>query len=127
MITKEDVMQAIINRITLGVYGIGDRLPSVRQLASEIGSNRNTVNKAYQMLLELGIIESNATGRRGYSVKSVDQLGKQSQDELLEYFYQRSINLVWQGMAAGITHDEMLDQLKTAIGNRDDQVIPSTV
>ena len=116
LITKEEVMQAIINRITSGIYGIGDRLPSIRQLANEIGSNRNTVNKAYKMLLELGIIESSSTGRRGYSVKSVNQLGKQSKDELLEYFYQRSINLVWQGMAAGITHDEMLNQLKTAFG-----------
>jgi DNA-binding transcriptional regulator YhcF (GntR family) len=49
LVTAEEVMQAIIHRITTGKYAPGDRLPSVRDLANEIGSNRNTVNKAYQM------------------------------------------------------------------------------
>jgi len=114
LITKEDVSQAIIHRITSGVYSTGDRIPSVRQLAQEIGSNRNTVNKAYQMLLELGIIESTSSGRRGFSVKNVDQLGIRSKGELLDYFYKRSVNLVWQSMAAGVSDDEMLDQIKVA-------------
>ena len=114
LVTAEDVMQAIMHRITTGVYVPGDRLPSVRQLAQEIGSNRNTVNKAYQMLLELGVIASNPSGRRGFSVKNVPQFGQQSKGELLDYFYHKSVNLVWQGMAAGITSVEMLDQLKAA-------------
>ncbi len=32
----------------------GDRLPPVRQLADNLGVNRNTVAKAYAMLRELG-------------------------------------------------------------------------
>ena len=116
LVTAENVMQAIMHRIAMGIYAPGDKLPSVRQLAQEIGSNRNTVNKAYQMLLGLGIIASNAGGRRGYSVKNRAQFGQQSKDELLDYFYQRSINLMWQGMASGITSAEMLDKVKAAFG-----------
>jgi DNA-binding transcriptional regulator YhcF (GntR family) len=116
LVTAEEVRQAIMHRITSGVYMPGDRLPSVRQLAQEIGSNRNTVNKAYQMLLDLGVIASNSSGRRGFSVKNVPQFGQQSKGELLEYFYHKSVDLVWQGMAAGITSDEMFDQLKAAYG-----------
>ncbi|MFG1605887.1 GntR family transcriptional regulator [Actinoplanes sp. NPDC049265] len=36
----------------------GDRLPPVRQLADNLGVNRNTVAKAYAMLRELGLIET---------------------------------------------------------------------
>lgn len=114
LVTTEDVVQAIMHRLTTGVYVPGDKLPSVRQLAQEIGSNRNTVNKAYQILLDLGVIASNSSGRRGFSVKNVSQVGQQSKGELLDYFYQKSINLVWQGMAAGINSAEMHDQLKAA-------------
>ena len=117
LITTEEVMQAIIHRISSGVLVPGDKLPSVRQLAEEIGSNRNTVNKAYQMLLELGVIMRRSSGRRGFSVKTVDVPGKQSKDELLDYFYKRSVDLLWQGMAAGVTSDEMLDQLKAAFSD----------
>ena len=45
------------------IYGIatrqfheGDALPSVRQLAEEIGINMHTVNKAYSMLREEGFL-----------------------------------------------------------------------
>jgi GntR family transcriptional regulator len=116
LVTTEEVMQAILHRITTGNYAPGDRLPSVRKLAQEIGSNRNTVHKAYQMLLELGVIEINASGRRGFSVKHGVQIGKKTRNDLLDYFYQQSVNLVWQGMASGIQSDEILEQLKAAVG-----------
>ena len=115
-VTAEAVSQAVLHRITTGQFAPGERLPPVRKLAEEIGSNRNTVNKAYQMLFELGIIESSDSGRKGYSVKREAQGGMKSKSELLNYFYQQSVELVWQGMAAGMSSDEMLEQWKTAIG-----------
>jgi len=115
-ITTEEVTQAVLHRITTGLYVPGERLPSVRALAKEIGANRNTINKAYQILLDLGVIENSASGRRGFSARSAPAFGTQTKSELLEYFYQQSIDLVWKGMAAGITSNEMLDQLKAAVG-----------
>lgn len=44
--------------IRSGVYGPGDRLPSVRELAVELKINFNTVSKAYQNLERDGIIET---------------------------------------------------------------------
>lgn len=41
-----------------GGLGPGDRLPPVRQLADNLGVNRNTVAKAYAMLRERGLIET---------------------------------------------------------------------
>lgn len=51
---KESLYIKIINEykyyIKSGVYKKGDRLPSVRSLASEYGINPNTVQRAYQIL-----------------------------------------------------------------------------
>jgi GntR family transcriptional regulator len=116
-VTTEDVTQAIMHRITTGKYAPGERLPSVRDLAEEIGANRTTVNKAYQTLMDLGVLEPNPGGRRGFSVKQLLQVSRQTKSELLEYFYQQSVDLVWQGMAAGMSADEILDQLKAAVGD----------
>jgi DNA-binding transcriptional regulator YhcF (GntR family) len=41
-----------------GGLGPGERLPPVRQLADNLGVNRNTVAKAYATLRELGLIET---------------------------------------------------------------------
>jgi DNA-binding transcriptional regulator YhcF (GntR family) len=117
LITTENIVQAIMHRITTGLYKPGENLPSVRNLASDIGSNRNTVNKAYQTLLELGVIEGTASGRRGYSVKKGAAIEEKTKAELLDYFYQQSVELVWHGMAAGISSDEILEQLKSAVGD----------
>lgn len=116
LVTAEAVTQAVLHRITTGQFAPGDRLPPVRKLAEEIGSNRNTVNKAYQMLLELGVIESGGSGRKGFCVRQGAHAGTKTKHELLHYFYQQSVELVWQGMAAGMAADEMLDQLKKAVG-----------
>lgn len=43
--------------IKTGVYKIGDMLPSLRAVASELGVNPNTVEKAYQELAKDGLIE----------------------------------------------------------------------
>lgn len=116
-ITAEDITEAIIQRITTGKYSPGIRLPSVRDLADEIGSNRNTISKAYRMLLEMGVIENNPGGRKGFSVKQTAITGEKTKKELLEYYYQQSVDLIWQGMAAGISAEEMLAQLKDAVGD----------
>lgn len=44
--------------IEMGIYQEGDRLPSVRTLALEEGINPNTVQRAYKMLEEEGLIVS---------------------------------------------------------------------
>lgn len=52
-----------------GTLAPGDKLPTVRGLASEISINYNTVNKAYLSLVSDGILES--TRGRGVFVRDV--------------------------------------------------------
>jgi GntR family transcriptional regulator len=44
--------------ISLGILKYGEKLPSVRSLASELGINPNTVNKSYQLLEDDGYIKT---------------------------------------------------------------------
>ena len=58
--SDEAIYMQLRNQIILGIATSriheGDSLPSVRQLAEEIGINMHTVNKAYAVLREEGII-----------------------------------------------------------------------
>lgn len=57
---KRDVYQEIADRygefIRLGVLREGDKLPSVRVAAGDLGVNPNTVQRAYTLLEEQGLI-----------------------------------------------------------------------
>lgn len=57
---KQDVYLEIAERfkeyIRLGVYKNGDKLPSVRDAAGELGVNPNTIARAYSMLEKEGFI-----------------------------------------------------------------------
>lgn len=58
--SDEALYMQLRNQIILGIathqYVEGDSLPSVRQLAEEIGINMHTVNKAYGVLKQEGLI-----------------------------------------------------------------------
>jgi len=114
-VSAESVAQAILQRINSGLYAPGDRLPTVRKMAQEIGSNRNTVNKAYQMLLDMGVIELSASGWHGYTVRRSENGHTRTKTELLYYFYSQFVELVWQGMAAGLSSDELMEIQRKAV------------
>lgn len=46
----------VVKGIGMGEFHLGERLPSVRSLAKDIGVNVMTVNKAYQLLKQEGFI-----------------------------------------------------------------------
>ncbi|TXF91690.1 GntR family transcriptional regulator [Neolewinella aurantiaca] len=50
-----------IEQVLAGIWSNGEKIPSVRQLAMEVGVNPNTVMHAYDYLKDLNIIET----RRG--------------------------------------------------------------
>lgn len=58
--SDEAYYQQIYNQIIMGIaadrFKEGDSLPSVRQLADEIGINMHTVNKAYTVLKQDGYV-----------------------------------------------------------------------
>jgi len=62
----QQIADQIRERILEGEWQAGERIPSIRELAIDLGVNPNTVTKSYQALLDRTIIE-NQRGR-GYFV-----------------------------------------------------------
>lgn len=57
------IRQQVVAAIAAGELLAGDKLPSVRQLASNLGVNMHTVNKAYAVLRDEGFLQmSSRTG-----------------------------------------------------------------
>ncbi len=71
--SDEAIYLQLRNQIILGIatsrFQEGEQLPSVRQLAEEIGINMHTVNKAYSVLKQEGYVK---VDRRHGAVISVD-------------------------------------------------------
>ena len=54
----EQIVNGFLRLRTVGVLKSGDKMPSVRSLAKNLGINPNTVQKAYSSLEETGVIYS---------------------------------------------------------------------
>lgn len=75
--SEEALYMQLHNQIILGIatsrFQDGEALPSVRQLAEEIGINMHTVNKAYSVLKQEGFVKVDR--RRGAVIAlDVDKL-----------------------------------------------------
>ena len=66
----EQMRLAIIDAVRDGRLPPGDRLPTVRELAAELGLAVNTVARTYRELESAGVIETR--GRRGTFVARTD-------------------------------------------------------
>ncbi len=83
--SEEAIYQQLCNQIILGIatsrYSDGEVLPSVRQLADDIGINMHTVNKAYTVLKQEGFVKVDR--RRGAFI-SVDAANKERALQMVE-------------------------------------------
>ena len=61
------VIEFLKNNIVSGIVNNGDELPSRRVLSALLGVNPNTIQKAYKILEEEGLIESRS-GAKSYVV-----------------------------------------------------------
>lgn len=81
--SDEALYLQVRNQIILGIatsqYHEGDSLPSVRQLAEDIGINMHTVNKAYTVLKQEGYVK---VDRRRGAVIALDVDRMQAMEEL---------------------------------------------
>lgn len=96
-LTVGAVEKMIEARIRNGEYPVGSRLPTVRELAHELGINKNTAVRAYQALRRKGYLD---LGRgRGAFVRSIEPLAAAANsrwllklDQLIEYAKEQSLS-----------------------------------
>ena len=54
----EQIYKEYKRLIELGIFKNGDKLPSIRDLAYELGINPNTVSRAYDLLINDNLVKS---------------------------------------------------------------------
>ena len=102
--SRVPIYRQIVERVTelvlLGVWPDGTQLPSVRSLALELGTNPNTIQKAYQELESRGIIRS-AAGRGSFVA------GREAAQGILRAQAESSLREAAQkAVLAGLTREE---------------------
>ena len=106
------------NQIILGIATStlreGDVLPSVRQLAEDIGINMHAVNKAYSVLRQEGFV---TIDRRRGAIVSLDVDKLQALDEM-----QKNLRvLLAKGRCKNITRQEIHDMVDEIFDGYDDK------
>ena len=110
---KRDVYLEIAERyekyISLGVLKNGEKLPSVRVAAGELGVNPNTVQRAYSLLEERGFIRS--VPKKGAFVCFGDE--KETSDEL----HRKSLLAIVSLKENGASREELLKIIEEVYTN----------
>lgn len=66
----QQVYQQIVESVESGIYRMGDRLPSIRKFATDLGVSRNTVEQAYTLLVQEGYVDSRPGS--GYFINPIE-------------------------------------------------------
>ena len=114
--SQEALYLQLRNQIILGIatarFREGDALPSVRQLADDIGINMHTVNKAYTVLKQEGFVKMD---RRKGAVIALDVDRLRSVEEMDEDLR----GILAKGICKGIGREEvhrMVDEIYDEYG-----------
>jgi GntR family transcriptional regulator len=110
------LVRQITHAITTGTLKPGDRLPTVRSLASDMVINPNTVARAYRELERAGMVEGGP--RKGTFVKyAPPALLLQERRKRLQPYID---NLIAESRVLGFTAEELLDLLEKRLGESGD-------
>ncbi len=109
-----------IERMVLnGYFSVDQRLPSVRQVASDLDVNPMTVSKAYGLLEERGYL----TRLRGKGMVVTARDDEVLQQEKLTMLDEMIKELLAQAKHMGISGDKVAQMIKHNIANRQDETV----
>ena len=104
-----DVADRFIQYIKLGVIKSGEKLPSVREAACEMGVNPNTVARAYAKLEEEGYVKS--LPKKGAFVTYGEQTEKREEPD--------KKNVIYAFRDMGISKATLQKWIEEVYGNND--------
>jgi GntR family transcriptional regulator len=109
-----------IERMVLnGYFSVDQRLPSVRQVASDLDVNPMTVSKAYGLLEERGYL----TRLRGKGMVVTARDDEVLQKEKLTMLDEMIKELLDQAKQMGISGDKIEKMIKQNIANQQDETV----
>ncbi len=97
------IVEQVRHALEVGGLRPGDRLPTVRQRASELTIAPNTVVKAYNELQRMGLVQS----RPGVGTVVAQGVEEIDRERRVEAVFERLRVLVRDAAALGISEDEL--------------------
>ena len=114
--SQEALYLQLRNQIILGIatarFQEGDTLPSVRQLAEDIGINMHTVNKAYTVLKQEGFLK---VDRRKGAVIALDLDKLRTLEEMDEELHVILAKAICKGISREEVH-QMIEEIYEEFG-----------
>ena len=101
--------------LVAGDFGPGDQLPTIRQLATDLGIHPNTVAEAYRLLADEGWVDLRR--RRGATV--LERPVPEPAPKATTAFAQRIEELVAEAVAAGVPAGALATRLRKIAGRFD--------
>ncbi|WP_283608213.1 GntR family transcriptional regulator [Faecalispora anaeroviscerum] len=108
----EQLNKSISKMAAFGALEPNEQLPSVRTLAQDLGINPNTVQKAYQLLEQNGIIYS-VPGKGSYISPDLSVLSQQKASSL-----EKLAEAIADAADCGVTQPEMIHQVENYFSGR---------
>ena len=97
------IVDQVRHALEVGGLRPGERLPTVRQLASELTIAPNTIVKAYNELQRMGLVES----RPGVGTVVAEGIEEIDRERRVRAIFERLRVLVRDAAALGISEDEL--------------------
>jgi GntR family transcriptional regulator len=109
---SEQIVRGLRATLLAGQFRPGDQLPSVRQLALDLGVHHNTVAGAYRQLAEEGWLDL----RRGRGATVIERPAPAPTPRAEAEFRQRLDEVVVKALAEGVPGGVVVRELTALIG-----------
>lgn len=111
---SQQIADNLSGKVATGQYSPGERIPSVRELAAEMGVNPNTIVRSYAELQTRGIIEN----QRGIGYFVTDDANDIIMEWKKKEFFENDLPAIAAQMAVlGITSDQLKPHLERLLNN----------
>ncbi|MCO6004025.1 GntR family transcriptional regulator [Actinoallomurus purpureus] len=108
----QQLRDRIVEAIAEGRLRTGDSLPTTRQLAADLGINMHTVNKAYDLLRQEGLVR---LGRRTGAVVIRDADGGPPAAGVTEDWEARTRTLLAEAAAKGLSQEQIRQRVQAIL------------
>jgi len=102
------IANAVRALLVSGAFAAGDQLPTVRQLAMDLGVHHNTIAQAYRLLADEGWLDM----RRRHGVTVLQRQQPAPSPKAGESFSRRLHELVAEASAGGLSTTTIVDGLR---------------
>ncbi|MBR3697743.1 MAG: GntR family transcriptional regulator [Clostridia bacterium] len=102
----EQIVLEIERYVALGILKTEDQLPSIRELATELGINPNTVKKAYSILESKGAIVTLSTKGTFISIHTKKVIQEKIESKISEIK-----NIIGELEKLGLTKEEIIKRI----------------